>query len=165
MNKRKTKLLIIFVALCLSFPILTLTGCGTDDIDVSAYEDREIILSGLEEMDIILTIGDLKSMDCQTIKTHSTSDKIGDVRATGPWLDTVISEYGYSQEDFKKIIFYGEDGYDVRLGSDYIKEHDIMLAFGIDGEPLDEESVPCRVIIKESDSAYWIRMVNRIEFK
>ena len=153
------------------------TGCGTDDIDISGYADSEIVLAGLENSDadlsgasmdddgnVVLTIADLKALQCETIKTESTSDKIGKVRATGPELDTVLAAYGVSKTDFKKIRFYGADEYDIPLMNDYLSEHDIYLAFGIDGEPLDEESVPCRIIIPESDSAYWTRMVNRIEF-
>ena len=62
------------------------------------------------------------------------------------------------------MIIYGSDEYDVKLLNDYITEHDIYLAIGIDGDPLDEESIPCRIIIPESDSAYWVRMVTAIEF-
>jgi len=40
-----------------------------------------------------------------------------------------------------------------------------MLAYGINGEPLDEETKPVRVIIRDSDSAYWVRMVTKIEFE
>ena len=29
-------------------------------------------------------------------------------------------------------------------------DHDIILAFGIDGKPLDEESALCRIIISKS---------------
>ena len=62
------------------------------------------------------------------------------------------------------MIIYGSDEYDVKLLNDYITEHDIFLVIGIDGDPLDEESIPCRIIIPESDSAYWVRMVTAIEF-
>ena len=55
--------------------------------------------------------------------------------------------------------------YDVNLYTDYLAEHPIMLAYGINGEPLDEESVPPRVIIRNSDSAYWVRLVTKIEFE
>ena len=142
----------------------TLTGCGTDDIDISSYEDAKLVLSGIEEEDIILTVADLKAMESKTIKTESTSDKIGEVRATGPWLDTVLESYGYKQEEFSKIKFYGADEYDVNLYTEYLAEHPIMLAYGINGEPLGEETAPLRVIIRNSDSAYWVRMVNKIEF-
>lgn len=142
-----------------------LCGCGTDDIDISSYKDAQIILTGVTDEDIVLTIEDLKGMEAKTIKTESTSDKIGEVKATGPWLDTVLEPYGCSQSDFSKIKFYGADEYDVNLYTDYLAEHPIMLAYGINGQPLDEETAPVRIIIRNSDSAYWVRMVNKIEFE
>ncbi|MCQ2547197.1 MAG: molybdopterin-dependent oxidoreductase [Clostridia bacterium] len=142
-----------------------MSGCGTDDIDISSYADSKIVLSGITDEDITITIADLKALECKTVKTESTSDKIGVVKATGPELDTLLSQYGVSKADFRKVIFEGTDQYDVKLLNDYITEHDIYLAFGIDGEPLDGESAPCRVIIPKSDSAYWIRMVDRINFE
>lgn len=159
-NRKKTALILSAIAVIM----ILMTGCGTDDIDISGYKDAEIVFSGIEDKDVVLTIDDLKSMDCITKKTESTSDKIGVVRATGPKLDTVLENYNLSQADFSKIVIYGEDKYDVKLLNDYLKEHDIILAIGIDGEPLNMESAPCRIIIPKSDSAYWVRMVNRIEF-
>lgn len=154
-----------FLVLVLAIVMLLLTGCGTDDIDISGYADNELILSGVNKEDIVLTIDELKALDCESIKAESTSDKIGEVRATGVWLDTILEQYGCKQDDFSKIRFYGTDEYDVNLYTDYLKEHPIMLAFGIDGEPLDAESIPLRVIIRDSDSAYWVRMVTKITFE
>ncbi len=150
---------IIFIASLLCF-----TACGVDDIDISSYENAQIELRGISDETVVITPADLKAMKCKTLSTESTSDKIGKVRATGPELDTVLAEYGCSKSDFSKIIIYGSDEYDAKLLNDYITEHDIYLAIGIGGEPLDEESIPCRIIIPESDSAYWVRMVNAIEF-
>ena len=159
----KKRLLAIAAVLVLAVTVLT--GCGVDEIDTSAYDDATLTLVGVEEEDIVLTMADLKAMECKTIKTESTSDKIGEVRATGPWLDTILEPYGYTQADFHKIKFYGDDMYDVNLYTDYLAEHPIMLAYGINGEPLDEESAPLRVIIRNSDSAYWVRLVYKIEFE
>ena len=141
-----------------------LAACGTDDIDISSYENEQIELIGIDGGTVSLSIADLKAMDCRTLKTESTSDKIGKVRATGPELDTVLEKYGASKADFSKIIINGSDEYDVKLLREYFTEHEIYLAFGINGEPLDAESLPCRIIIPESDSAYWVRMVTSIEF-
>lgn len=156
--------LVTMLAVFLVVSSLFLTACGVDDIDISGYADAEIELRGLPDGDVTVTPADLKAMKCKTLSTESTSDKIGKVRATGPELDTVLSEYGCSKADFSKIIIYGSDEYDVKLLNDYITEHDIYLAIGTGGEPLDEESIPCRIIIPGSDSAYWVRMVNAIEF-
>lgn len=154
----------MMMALTCLMMTLVLSSCGVDDIDISEYSDAQIELTGLGDEPVVLTPADLKAMDCKTLKTESTSDKIGKVRATGPELDTVLGNYGASKADFSKIIINGSDEYDVKLLNDYITEHKIYLAIGIDGEPLDEESIPCRIIIPESDSAYWVRMVKSIEF-
>lgn len=154
-----------FLSLLLILVCITgLSACGTDDIDISSYKDQKIILSGIQDDDIEITIADLRAMECKTLKTYCTSDKVGKVRATGPELDTVLSEYGVSKSDFSSITIYGTDEYDVKLNNEYITSNDIYLAFGIDGEPLDAESAPCRIIIPKSDSAYWTRMVYKIEF-
>ena len=155
---------VLMIAIIALLSCLCMAGCGTDDIDISGYGEEKIVLSGLQKEDVEVTIRELAAMDCKTVKTHSTSDKIGEVRATGVELGTLLEQYGLSKEDISSLRFYGIDKYDVPLTREYIMEHDIYLAFGINGEPLDKESAPCRVIIPESDSAYWIRMVNRIEF-
>ena len=159
----RKKIFALMVVIIMSLTVMT--GCGTDDIDISGYDDMTLTLTGVEDEDIVLTVADLKAMDCKTIKTESTSDKIGEVKATGPWLDTVLEQYGCTQADFKSIKFYGSDEYDAKLYTEYLAEHPIMLAYGINGEPLDEETKPVRVIIRDSDSAYWVRMVTKIEFE
>ena len=152
----------VLAAFALAAAILCLCGCGTDDIDISGYADSEIAIDGIAEDTVFVSIADMKALDCVTIKTESTSDKIGKVRATGPTIETVLANEGADIGDVKKITFHGTDGYEYSLQEDYIVDHEIILAFGIDGEPLDEESAPCRVIIPKSDSAYWIRMLDRI---
>lgn len=151
-------------ALVIAFA-LTLCACGTDDIDVSGYADEQIAIEGISEEPAVVTIAELKEMDCLTVKTESTSDKIGKVRATGPTLETVLASKGVDIGDVKKVTFHGRDDYEYSLSQDYIAEHDIILAFGIDGEPLGEEDAPCRIIIPKSDSAYWIRLLDRIEIE
>ena len=159
MGKRTSILILVILAMA-----LLMGGCGTDDIDISGYADSKIILTGLSTKDETVTLSDLKALDCITKKTHSTSDKIGEVRATGPLLETLLAGFGAAQTDYSKIKIYGEDGYDITLSKKFLSENDIILAFGIDGEPLDAEATPLRIIIPESDSAYWIRMVTKMEF-
>lgn len=159
-NIRYAALLLI---ICLAAS-LGLSSCGADDIDISGYQDAVIELRGLGDETAAVTVSELKAMECKTLSAESTSDKIGKVRASGPELGTLLAQYGYSKEDFSKIVIYGSDEYDAKLLKDYITEHDIYLALNINGEPLDEESRPCRIIIPGSDSAYWVRMVTAIEF-
>lgn len=160
MKKKKRFYILLMIA---ALMILALAGCGTDDIDISGYADEKIVISGVDKEDAVLTISDLKEMECVTLTTESTSDKIGKVRATGPTLDTVLKSLGASQDEFSKVQIYAKDKYDIKLRKEILENNDIILAIGIDGEPLIEEDAPVRVIIPKSDSAYWIRMVEKIE--
>ena len=107
-------------ALILCIALITgLSACGApDDIDISGYKDKVITIKGAAEKPVKVTIADLKKMDCETITTESTSDKIGKVHATGPWLDTVLEPYGIKQEDCRKILIKGKDDYDIKLLND-----------------------------------------------
>ena len=154
-----------FIVLFITVILLCMCACGTDDIDISGYSDAEIVFEGISDEPVYISVKQLKSMDCHTVKTKSTSDKIGTVKATGVWLSDILSEYELEQADFSCITVYGTDEYSAPLYSDFLKDNRIMLAFGIDGQPLDVDSAPVRIIIPESDSAYWTRMVNRIKFK
>jgi len=155
----------VWIAFALAVAIICLCGCAPDDIDISGYADQQIAIDGIDEDTVFVSIADMKALDCVTIKTESTSDKIGKVRATGPTLETVLAAKGADIKDIKKITFHGADDYEYSLKEDYIAEHDIILAFGIDKEPLDEEDAPCRIIIPESDSAYWLRMLDHINIE
>ena len=159
------KIKTIWIAVVLAASMMCFCGCAPDDIDISGYADQQIAIDGIAENTVSISIAELKELKCVTVKTESTSDKIGKVRATGPTLETVLAHEGADIGDVHKLIFHGADGYEYSLYEDYIAEHDIILAFGIDREPLDEENAPCRIIIPESDSAYWIRILDHIEIE
>ncbi len=156
-------LLFLFMMITVSF------GCGNPEIDLTGYGSDTITLIGLQDSEngnksVTLTINDLQGFDCVTIKTNSTSDKIGNVKATGPLLKTVVAKYGASMDDFKKIIITAVDGYEIVLTQPFISENQLILAFGVDGKSLGDDEAPLRLIVPDSDSAYWIRMIESIEF-
>lgn len=159
----------VMLALSLCLMPLFLAGCGNPDIDISAYGDQTVTLIGLNQSgdsngDITLKINELKEMDLVTVKTHSTSDKIGEVKATGTLLETVLKQYGTTLSDYHRIVITATDGYVITLNQPLIGDNELILAFGIGGKPLGIDEAPLRLIIPGSDSAYWIRMIKSIEF-
>ena len=59
MRKRGTVWIIVALLLAACF---SLSGCGTDDIDISDYEQMTITLTGLEEGEQAITIAELMLM-------------------------------------------------------------------------------------------------------
>ncbi len=73
MRKRGTVWIIVALLLAACF---SLSGCGTDDIDISDYEQMTITLTGLEEGEQAITIAELKAMDCITKKHIAPAIKL-----------------------------------------------------------------------------------------
>lgn len=158
MRKKKKALILIFAVFC-----MMVTGCGVDDIDISGYQTKTIAISGATEDEKELYLAQMKQLNCITEKTHSADDESTEVWATGPLLETVLESCGASVSDFSAIRIYGKDQNTITLEKDFLEENDVILAYGINGKALDKDSKPLRIVIPESDSAYWIGTVSRIE--
>ncbi|MEG0157325.1 MAG: hypothetical protein RR661_06720, partial [Anaerovoracaceae bacterium] len=135
----KKKLFAMGMTLILMF---SLAACGNPEVDISAYEGETLTIVGAQEAPVTFTIKELSEMKCTTKKTESTSDKIGRIEATGPLLDTVLKELGRSTDEFTKIKIYGRDEYEITLDQDFLKKNKVILAFGINGLPLEKDALP-----------------------
>ncbi|MGL4485333.1 MAG: molybdopterin-dependent oxidoreductase [Anaerovoracaceae bacterium] len=147
--------------------VLLFSACTSEkNINISGFKDEKIkiISSSLEKK---YTIAELAEMKQTTIKTESTSDKIGEVEATGVLLSELFPKL---QENAAREIYpnntsitvISKDGYKIKLDSEFVAQNEILLCYGINGEPLDEAAKPLRIVIPDSDSAYWARMVKEI---
>lgn len=137
------------------------TGCKAN---ISEYENEKIQITGLLEEDFYITPAELAGMGCTEAVAHGKTAKAGTVQAYGPTLETFLSSYGKSVEDFYSIKFSAADDYDVTLGRQTFQKQEVILSVANGSKALYKEQQPLRVIIPEVDSGKWIRMVNKIEF-
>lgn len=140
---------------------LFLVGCGAD---ISAYQDREILVVGLAEEDFSVTPRQLSEMKCTSETATGQSAKAGTVTAYGPTLDTFLAHYGRDKSEFKCIRFTAEDGYDVVLGPVTWEKRTVILSIANGSKPLDAYQQPMRVVIPGGSSGNRVRMVTKIEF-
>ena len=83
----------------------------------------------------------------------------------GPNGETIIdySIFDAVQAGFGKVVYIVREYFREQMEQTVREKYSGVRC--IDGEPLDEESAPCRIIIPKSDSAYWIRLLDKIEFE
>lgn len=132
--------------------------------DISAYAKEPIVIVGLEEEEFTVTPEELKDLTCVSKKAITGQSKGNSDEAMGPLLNTFLKKYGKKQENFEKIIFSGKDQYKVTLKQEMLQKYDVILSLARGKEPLGEEQAPLRIYLPGADSAYWARMVGRIEF-
>ena len=151
--------------------MLTLAGCGkkaeTAGNPVTADDGQEILITGLQDSDYKITVGDLKKLPAVTKKARANraNGETVKVKATGPLLEDVLQQKGKSVKDYSTIRFTARDGYSIAVPPDVLKNREIILAYQIDGKPLDAENEPVRVIIPGERAMYWVRMLDRIDLE
>ncbi len=150
--------------------MLTPIGCGekTDTTgSVTADDGREILITGLTNDEYKITVGELKKLPVVTEKAQATrsNGEVVKVKATGCLLEDLLQQQGKSTEDYNTIRFTALDGYSIAVPSDILKSRTIILAYQMDGKPLDDENRPVRVVIPGERAMYWVRMLEKVELE
>ena len=126
-------------------------------------EGAEISFTGLPGGDFTLTGRQLKNdfevteLDAVSINSKGTEKQ---VRARGVLLETVLKERGLSQADFDSAAVSAPDGYAISVPGSVLRARDILIAFEINGEPLDFP----RLVVPEERAMYWIKNLRSIDF-
>jgi hypothetical protein len=131
------------------------------------FDQEKILVHGLQDQDLEITIGDLKKLPAVTRQaeaSRSNGEKIR-VNATGPLLDTLLQKYGKTQRDFSRIRFTAKDRYSIAVPADILANRQIILSYVNDGQPLDAEMQPVRVVIPGERAMYWVRSMIRIDLE
>lgn len=81
----------------------------------------------------------------------------------GALLADVLLGIGKSQADLWAIRLEAGDGYSIEVPQEILKTRQIILAYEVDGKPLEDDARPVRVIIPEERAMYWVRNLIRIE--
>ncbi|SCY52209.1 molybdopterin-dependent oxidoreductase [Alkaliphilus peptidifermentans] len=151
---------------------LLLTGCTDvstptdgDSNGAEAAGNEIIIIAGLGAEDIEITVKKLKGYNKVTkeVVSVNSSGNENQFKATGCLLEDVLKDLGHSQKSLEAIRLVAGDGYSMEVPKEVVNARDIILAYEIDGEPLDEKSQPIRVIVPEERAMYWVRNLSAIE--
>lgn len=129
------------------------------------FAGEVLVLSGLLEEDIQLTVTELKALQKVTkdLVSVNSAGRESHFTVGGALLRDVLSLYQIKQENVLGIRLVAGDGYAIDVTAEIVKERDIILAYEIDGQPLDERTKPLRAIVPEERSMYWVRNLVRIE--
>lgn len=166
--KIKVKLLLIIFTL-----IFFITACSTaDEIsnagvaqEVSDGLDEHIVFKGIGDEEIYITVEEIKELriTSKEVTSVNSSGEKNTFEATGALLEDVLQKLGFSQKDLMGIRLVAGDGYSIEVPKEILEKRDIMLAYEIDGDSLDAQSRPLRVVIPEERAMYWVRNLEMIE--
>jgi len=168
MGKLKTAL--TFVTAIMITAILVLPACtGKDDPGAAGsegdspdyltidYDGQEIVIS----MDDIL---ELDGIEKEVTPVPKDDEEIEARLVKGVLLEDVFREFvGISQKDPGSIRLIAGDGYSIEVPGDLLKTREIILAYEVDGRPLDSWERPLRSIVPDVFEMYWVKNLIKIE--
>jgi hypothetical protein len=153
------------MVLSLALVLSLLSGCAVDASKLT-YLDETILVSGVTEGDLTVSIRELTALESVSEKAEGLRSN-GDVvkfTAVGPTIDTFLAAYGKSRADYTGVRFSATDGFSVIIPKEVFERRDIVLAYMNGSKALDKYNAPLRAIVVGERAMYWARMVDRIDF-
>ncbi len=155
MKKITNNLTGLVTLLLLIFLFSTFVFAAPESFTVTGIDNKviEVSVSELKELPVV---------EDEVTSVDSSGDE-NDYKIKGALFADLLGKKGISYDNIKSLRLIAGDGYAIEVPAEIIKNRDIILAYKINGEPLDERTKPVRAVIPEERSMYWVR--NVIEIK
>lgn len=157
MNSRFIKKAFFSILLVLAV-LVTITACGNENIEDLTY-DGSLLITGLDE-EIEILYDDIYSNEddkkSTSVKGLTSAEELLEFEVTGLYLSDILANYDYSMDDFESIRLMAGDGYGINVPKELFQKKDIILAYYIDGKPIDSELQPLRAFINDERTMYWV---------
>ncbi len=139
-----------------------LGGCAAP---VQPQETEKITISGLDNGSVEVTIDEIKALKPFAGKVEGADSEGKPViyEVKGGFLKELLEKNGTGQSDFSGMRIVATDGYSIEVSKDILGARDVILAYEMDGKPLDEGNAPIRVFIPDERAMYWVRMVGELQ--
>ncbi|WDV45632.1 molybdopterin-dependent oxidoreductase [Clostridiaceae bacterium M8S5] len=155
-------LLIMMVVIALS-----VVGCKDKSVnsDEANNTSSNITITGIKGEEITLTIDEIKDYKevSQTVKVVTSSDEEKTYDVKGVTLNEILKKHDKSQADYNAVRLIAGDGYSIEVPKEVIAIRELILAYEINGKPLDEKSKPIRIMLTDERSMYCLRNLSKIE--
>lgn len=129
-------------------------------IDFLAGYSRTIQIDGLVNNPINITLQELITLPA--INVPAVLFCYNTLVAAGVWTGPQLSlllEMAEFDNATASVRFYADDGYTISLTITQAMEEDVLIAYGIDDQPLPE----LRLVVPGENGDLWIALINRIE--
>lgn len=152
--------------------LLILSACsgnkGASDSEPEAQpadESGEIVITGSDIGEKVITVAEIRQLESVTRDVVSVDSGGNEDRyqVKGALFADVLELIGKKQQELNGVRLIAGDGYMIEVPKEILAAREIIFAYEIDGQPLDEKTKPMRVVIPEERAMYWIRNLVKVE--
>ena len=159
-------ILIVTTAFSLVLTACSVDGAGQETAGVENGVSLSLtIVNGGQE--IVVSMDEILKLDVveKEVTPVPREDEETQARLVkGVLLEDVFQEFaGISQKDPEAIRLVAGDGYSIEVAKDLLQTREIILAFELDGEPLEGWEKPLRSVVPDVFEMYWVKNLEKIE--
>lgn len=123
---------------------LTAVGCSSAVLESSGDVGQTIRITGPATGDIALFESDIKALDTYSGRVEGADSEGNPVAfdIKGGYLADLLEQNGCTQSHLAGIHITASDGYSVGVPADIVKTRDIIIAYEVNGVPLDADNAP-----------------------
>jgi hypothetical protein len=162
---RTKKILTGFLVFCL-VAAAGLPACSksfTEDSGESAGQSLTIVWVGEETVIDVSSIMEMDAVE-KEVSTINSDNEESTRKVKGILLEDVLKSYlDISMDEIYSMRFSAGDGYGIEVPPEVLRNAEIILAYEIDGGPLEDDVKPFRSVIPEERSMYWVKNLVNIE--
>jgi len=156
----------IIMAVTLILPACTRSNpCAETDViidgtllNLTIENDGQEIVISMEE------ILQLDTIEKEVTPVPKEDEEVQARLIKGVLLEDVFQEFaGISQKDPEAIRLIAGDGYSIEVANDLLQTREIILAYEVDGKPLEGWEKPLRSVVPDVFEMYWVKNLEKIE--
>lgn len=157
---KKILVMMMLMVICISL----ISGCS-QPAENTEVGGEALTISGLADEDIIISIEEVISHNPVTadVTAIDSAGNEEEYSVKGTLFNDLLASYEISQKDLYAIRLVAGDGYQIEVPFEVLSARDVILAYEINGEPLDEATQPLRAIVPDERAMYWVRNLLKIE--
>lgn len=110
----------------------------------------------------IESIKDYDQVEVEAVLINTTGTET-DMTLEGPTLRDILADHGLDLSDYQGIGITGRDGYYTMVDKEKLDATDVILAWKVDKELLEDEEKPFRIAIPGELGPYWVKMASTID--
>ena len=130
----------------------------------SPDEEAQLVVVDSAGESIELSLEDLRILPAVTREiTREENGQSRDHEISGVLLDELLDSVAIDPREIQDLTLLAADGYSVRVEADLLADHEMIIAYIVDGESLGPDDGPLRAFIPGASSMYWVRNLSRLE--
>lgn len=162
--------IIVMSAIILAILFMVTACTAGDAVENSESEEDGEMLSltidsnGQETVISMEEILGLEVIEKEVTPVPKEDEEIQARQVKGVLLEDVFQEFaGISQKDLQAIRLIAGDGYSIEVAKDILQDREIILAYEVDGQPLEGWERPLRSVVPGVFEMYWVKNLVKIE--